>query len=88
MPSQPKPLQHLAPDLSAGNCSGIFNDRMYPSDVHQGAIAAALMVCTNCPVKAPCLDDALTRQDPWGVWGGTTWDQRKALLNPRRRGAA
>ncbi len=36
-----------------------------PADVE---VAKAL--CTGCPWRAPCLDGALERAEPWGVWGG------------------
>lgn len=33
-------------------------------------IARAKTICSECPVIAPCLEGALTRREPWGVWGG------------------
>jgi hypothetical protein len=46
-----------------------------------GANAEARAICGQCPVKAECLDYALNRPE-WGMWGGTTLDERIAL---RRR---
>ena len=36
-----------------------------PSDVE---LAKAL--CGECPLRARCLEGALERREPWGVWGG------------------
>src|SRR5699024_2672076 len=27
-------------------------------------------LCRECPVRQQCLDGALERREPWGVWGG------------------
>ena len=47
-------------------------------------VKAALALCTECPVRSACLQNALDHRDPWGIWGGTTEDQRATML----RGAA
>ncbi|WP_425468297.1 WhiB family transcriptional regulator [Quadrisphaera granulorum] len=33
-------------------------------------VEAAKALCTGCPLRAECLDGALARSEPWGVWGG------------------
>jgi len=33
-------------------------------------LARAQAICAGCPARASCLDDALSRREPWGVWGG------------------
>jgi WhiB family redox-sensing transcriptional regulator len=30
----------------------------------------AQAICADCPVRAACLNGALARREPWGVWGG------------------
>jgi WhiB family transcriptional regulator, redox-sensing transcriptional regulator len=35
-----------------------------------GSIARARTICASCQVRAACLDGALQRGEPWGVWGG------------------
>lgn len=42
-------------------------------------IAAAKRVCYRCPVRKPCLDYAMYRREPYGVWGGLTVKQRNGL---------
>lgn len=51
-----------------------------------GDIAAAKRVCADCPVLAPCLEAAIDRSEPWGVWGGQLFLNGKALSAKRRRG--
>jgi WhiB family redox-sensing transcriptional regulator len=46
----------------------------------------AKQLCTGCPVKAQCLDSALSRQEPWGVWGGEIFDRGAVVPRKRPRG--
>ena len=39
----------------------------------------AKRVCAGCPVRAVCLDWALTTGQEVGVWGGTVPDERRVL---------
>ena len=43
----------------------------------------AKVVCRNCPVRAECLADALDNRVEYGVWGGMTERERRALLRRR-----
>jgi len=52
-----------------------------PADVE---FAKAL--CQSCPVQALCLDGALTRREPWGVWGGQLFLQGAVIPRKRPRG--
>lgn len=40
----------------------------------------AKAVCTGCPVRTECLADALDNRVEFGVWGGMTERERRALL--------
>ena len=40
----------------------------------------ATAICRHCPVVVECLADALDNQVEFGVWGGMTERQRRALL--------
>ncbi|BBZ52098.1 WhiB family transcriptional regulator [Mycobacterium heidelbergense] len=40
----------------------------------------AAVICRRCPVVAECLADALDNHMEFGVWGGMTERQRRALL--------
>ena len=41
-----------------------------------GEIATAKRVCAACPVMAECLEQAIVNQEPFGVWGGLTEQER------------
>ena len=72
---------------STTNCcrAGSNNPELWfaesPSDVE---FAKAL--CLDCPVRALCLDGALERREPWGVWGGQLFLQGVVIPRKRPRG--
>ena len=39
----------------------------------------AKAICAGCPVRTECLDYAVTNIEPFGIWGGMTERQRRAL---------
>jgi WhiB family redox-sensing transcriptional regulator len=43
----------------------------------------AKAVCRGCPVRTECLSDALDNRVEFGVWGGMTERERRALLRRR-----
>lgn len=43
----------------------------------------AKSVCGGCPVRTECLADALDNRIEFGVWGGMTERERRALLRRR-----
>jgi WhiB family redox-sensing transcriptional regulator len=49
-------------------------------------IAAAKRICALCPVMAECLEGAIERREPWGVWGGQLFLNGRILQSKRRRG--
>ena len=49
-------------------------------------IARAKAVCAKCPVIDACLDGAIARREPWGVWGGQLFANGRVLAFKRRRG--
>jgi len=49
-------------------------------------IARAKAFCGGCAVQDECLSAALSRREPWGVWGGELIANGKVLANKRRRG--
>ncbi len=67
-------------------CRSVTNagELFFSEDI--GDIAAAKRVCAECPVLAPCLEGALERREPWGVWGGQLFMNGKMLMVKRRRG--
>jgi WhiB family redox-sensing transcriptional regulator len=49
-------------------------------------IARAKTICSECPVMLTCLEGAIARHEPWGVWGGQMFLNGKILATKRRRG--
>lgn len=41
--------------------------------------AKAKKVCAECPVEVDCLNFAVINWEDFGVWGGTTGPERKAM---------
>ena len=49
-------------------------------------IARAKAICALCPVQEACLQGAIERREPWGVWGGQLFANGKILAFKRKRG--
>jgi WhiB family transcriptional regulator, redox-sensing transcriptional regulator len=60
-----------------GLCLTTDPDRLFVRGAAQRKAAA---MCRDCPVKSECLADALDNEVEFGVWGGMTERQRRALL--------
>jgi len=43
----------------------------------------AKALCTGCPIQKGCLERALEREEPWGVWGGELI--LRGTIVPRKR---
>lgn len=37
---------------------------------HPTELEAAKRQCLTCPLAQKCLEGAISRREPWGVWGG------------------
>lgn len=48
---------------------------------------SAKAVCATCPVLARCREHALSTQEPYGVWGGMTEEERREEIERRERRA-
>ncbi len=48
--------------------------------VQGAAQQQAKQICLRCPVVAECLADALDNRTGFGVWGGKTERERRAML--------
>jgi hypothetical protein len=49
-------------------------------------IARAKAICARCALAESCLNDALDREEPWGVWGGELLSGGRIVANKRPGG--
>lgn len=40
----------------------------------------AKLICSDCPVQNVCLAEAMKRKEQYGVWGGTSEEERSVLF--------
>lgn len=66
---------------SYGNCvderTGLF------FSMKKRDIMAAKKICSSCVVRELCLEYALANDEGFGVWGGMSVEERKALKTSR-----
>ncbi|MEO6989124.1 MAG: WhiB family transcriptional regulator [Aquihabitans sp.] len=67
------------------NTGGAGLTALFFSDELQD-IAAAKRLCADCPVLAECLEGAMARREPFGVWGGQLFLNGRIRASKRRRG--
>ena len=75
----------LAPDsvndwTAAAACGSADPDELFVTGAAQNR---AKLVCQGCLVRTECLSDALDNRVEFGVWGGMTERERRALLRRR-----
>ena len=63
-----------------GNCRSGDPERLFVTGAAQ---RDARTICRGCPVLKQCLAMALTQKIKFGVWGGMTERERRALLKAR-----
>ena len=49
-------------------------------------IARAKAICSRCTLAGSCLEAALERDEPWGVWGGQLIENGRVVAERRPRG--
>jgi WhiB family transcriptional regulator, redox-sensing transcriptional regulator len=71
-------------DAVCNDGAGTFVTLFFSEELQD--IAAAKAICRTCPVIDACLEGALARREPWGVWGGQLFLNGKILAVKRKRG--
>jgi hypothetical protein len=62
-------------------CRQVDPEEVFAEEPHR--IEKAKERCTPCPVRIQCLREGLQPHNiEYGVWGGTTPEERAELLNP------
>lgn len=89
-------IRRLPPALSSnyawqlrGACRSQSPEDFFVSDAERGRRkladeARAKEVCAGCPVVPECLAHAMAVREPYGIWGGTTPDERAAMRRAAR----
>ncbi len=71
--------QRLAVPCHVGDPDMWFADN--PTQLEQ-----AKALCADCPIRLQCLNEALEREEPWGVWGGEILERGAVIARKRPRG--
>ncbi len=84
----PSPIADTWDWQRRGACRGRDSAQFFHPDGERGSSRTrrerlAKAVCGGCPVRAECAAHALVVQEPYGVWGGFTENERLRL---RERG--
>ena len=84
----PKPVVENWDWQQSGSCRELPTEMFFHPDGERGPRRrnrenAAKAVCASCPVIAACRAHALAVQEPYGIWGGLSEDDRAALLARR-----
>ncbi|MGW3888916.1 WhiB family transcriptional regulator [Micromonospora chokoriensis] len=62
-------------------CREVDGELFYPDKGESNR--EAKRVCGRCEVKTECLEYALGADERWGVWGGLSERERRAMLKRR-----
>jgi len=76
---------------SAGACLAADPDLFFPissAGPAERQVARAKEICAGCSVRRECLEFALSHNQIYGIWGGTTADDRERERRRKRRAAA
>jgi WhiB family transcriptional regulator, redox-sensing transcriptional regulator len=76
---------------SASACLSADPDLFFPISTKGPAekqIAQAKVICAGCRVRRECLEFAMTHDLTYGIWGGTTVEDRQRERRRKRRRAA
>jgi len=89
-PSRRPGPRTVPPVLAAAACKGEDPELFFgpPAEfvtTRQQREAKAKAICARCPARAECLEFALDTGEAYGIWGGTSEDDRRALIRQRRR---
>jgi len=69
--------------MARGRCREMATAAFFADDAERSA--AACLICQECEVRGECLGYAMANGIRWGVWGGTTPEDRKRLRAAARK---
>ena len=71
-------------DASCRDESGTLTELFFSDQIPD--IIRAKQICASCALIDDCLQGALDRREPWGVWGGQLFLNGRILAQKRKRG--
>ena len=63
-------------------------DLWFPTPGDTTTARTAARICRTCPEMRTCLQGAIDRHEPWGIWGGQLISAGKIIRVRARRAAA
>lgn len=77
----------LAPmfrDPEAALCTQVDPEAFYPEG---GKPGMAKRICLACTLRTECAEWAIANEEQWGTWGGLGQQERRGLIQARKRAA-
>lgn len=74
--------------LDTGLCAQTDPELFFPEKGEMAKVQHAKQLCGICDVRDACREYAVSRGEPFGVWGGTTAVERRQIRAERRKRAA
>lgn len=81
--NDPVRLPHPPRWTELAACQYVGDDFWFPEK--GGSTRAAKRVCMACEVRIPCLEYALEHREAFGIWGGLSEPERRAILRDPAR---
>jgi Transcription factor WhiB len=78
------PVTLRTPQARCADGHGTLTHLFFSDDVLD--IARAKAICSKCKLTTSCLEGALDRAEPWGVWGGELIENGRIVVHKRPRG--
>lgn len=78
------PVSIRTPQARCADGHGTLTHLFFSDDVMD--IARAKAICSKCQLTSSCLEGALDRAEPWGVWGGELLENGRIVVHKRPRG--
>jgi WhiB family redox-sensing transcriptional regulator len=78
------PVEVRAPQARCADGNGTLTHLFFADDPLSTARAKA--ICSKCKLAESCLEGALARAEPWGVWGGEVFVGGVVVATKRGRG--
>lgn len=85
-PRRPRRDEHDTTWHEGAACRAADPEAFFVPDVEgRGRVSGhdwteARLVCAGCPVRTTCLEAALERREPYGMWGGKDEQERARML--------